>query len=136
MLPLLNLKIPFPRGSNSHLRGREMRHYVTGYEGTRFCIVLTNKESVRQTAPEFDKDHPDVMEKNDQYMEKVARMTVEEIADLSAYNKDVINANRKEESDVREVVWRWKKKEERDSRCKKDDSAQPRAKRQKTSKAE
>lgn len=54
VLPELGVRIPFPSGSNCHLRGRELWHLITGYEGTRHSIVLTNKESVRKTFTEFE----------------------------------------------------------------------------------
>ncbi|KAK8067741.1 hypothetical protein PG996_006853 [Apiospora saccharicola] len=49
----LGVRIPFPSGSHCHLRGRELHHAITHYDGgdyggLRHSLVMTNKESVRR----------------------------------------------------------------------------------------
>lgn len=99
VLPELGVRIPFPSGSNCHLRGRELYHLITGYEGTRHSIVLTNKESVRKTMTKFQ----------DRYNEEevnAARLQSKDRKDWSDGEAELHEASMKGRSAVLGLVWR------------------------------
>lgn len=102
VVPELDLNIPFPSGSNCHLRGREIYHYVTGYEGHRHCIVLTNKESVRKTLPDFEKAYQE-------RMKTVAELQMKDEEEPSKEEKDFLKnfpgANKEGKRAVQQLLW-------------------------------
>ncbi|KAG8167522.1 hypothetical protein KVR01_003211 [Diaporthe batatas] len=98
VLPWLGLRISFPSGSSCHLRGREIYHYVTGYQGHRYCVVLTNKESVRKTIPDFQKGYKEMMEK----VEELKKTNVD---DWSEDERKLMEANLEGKSAVLELIW-------------------------------
>ncbi|KAG6354102.1 hypothetical protein INS49_005073 [Diaporthe citri] len=54
VLKQLGVRIAFPSGSNCHLRGQGLHHFISRYKGIRHSLVLTNKESVRRTIDDLD----------------------------------------------------------------------------------
>ncbi|KAH8777730.1 hypothetical protein F5883DRAFT_639781 [Diaporthe sp. PMI_573] len=99
VLKELGVRIPFPSGSNCHLRGEGLQHLITGYDGIRHSIVLTNKESVRRTYPDF----------RNRYREEMAKLDGLQSKDPKDWSDDEVKlkeASEEGKSAVLELIWR------------------------------
>lgn len=99
MLKELGVRIAFPPGSNCHLRGQGMYHHVQRYKGTRHCLVLTNKESVRKTAPDFQAALVESMR-------KYSDIKAKELAPVGDREKTLLEAGDQGEDAVLDWIWK------------------------------
>lgn len=112
--------IAFPSGSNCHLRGQGLYHHIGSYQGVRHSLILTNKQSVRLTAPIFDEK---LLEFSGRYEDLKASGT----QPTSVEDKALMQAGNQGQDAILEMIWskaqvdRKKKRADRDkSRTEKD----------------
>lgn len=88
------------------MRGRELYHLISDYEGIRHSIVLTNKESVREISRKFKLRYEEKMAKVEELQSKDRKVWTDDEAKLH-------EASMKGKSAVLELIWRSEAEKEK-----------------------